>query len=71
MGLTQNQHWKEQIKNLFKIFFLEKEVNRKGLKLDNMSLDEMDNLWNESKKYIHEFLNPNVDKILKFDNINI
>ena len=31
----------------------------------------MDNLWTNQKKYIHEFLNPNVDKILKFNNKNI
>ena len=30
--------------------FLEKEVDRKGLNLDSMSLEEMDNLWKESKK---------------------
>ena len=30
--------------------FLEKEVYRKGLNLDSMSLEEMDNIWNESKK---------------------
>ncbi len=30
--------------------FLEKEVNRKGLNLDSMSLEEMENIWNESKK---------------------
>ena len=30
--------------------FLEKEVNRKGLNLDDMSLEEMDEIWNESKK---------------------
>tara|TARA_B100001057_G_scaffold498543_1_gene605865 strand:- start:757 stop:1527 length:771 start_codon:yes stop_codon:yes gene_type:complete len=30
--------------------FLEKEVNRKGLKLDSMNLEEMENIWNESKK---------------------
>ena len=37
-------------KFILRFSFLEKEVNRKGLKLDNMSLEEMDNLWNESKK---------------------
>tara|TARA_X000000950_G_scaffold102746_1_gene129756 strand:- start:12277 stop:12963 length:687 start_codon:yes stop_codon:yes gene_type:complete len=30
--------------------FLEKEVNRKGLNLDSMNLEEMENIWNESKK---------------------
>ena len=37
-------------KFILRFSFLEKEVNRKGLKLDNMNLEEMDNLWNESKK---------------------
>ena len=37
-------------KFILRFSFLEKEVNRKGLKLDNMSLEEMDKLWNESKK---------------------
>jgi len=37
-------------KFILRFSFLEKEVNRKGLKLDNMSLEEMDNLWNKSKK---------------------
>ena len=30
--------------------YLEKEVNRKGLNLDSMNLEEMENIWNESKK---------------------
>lgn len=30
--------------------FLEKEVNRKGLNFDSMNLEEMENIWNESKK---------------------
>ena len=37
-------------KFILRFSFLEKEVNRKGLKLENMSLEEMDKLWNESKK---------------------
>ena len=37
-------------KFILRFSFLEKEVNRKGSKLENMSLEEMDKLWNESKK---------------------
>ena len=37
-------------KFILRFSFLEKEVNRKGLKLENMSIEEMDKLWNESKK---------------------
>ena len=29
--------------------FLEQEVSRKGLNLDNMNLEEMDKIWNKSK----------------------
>jgi XTP/dITP diphosphohydrolase len=30
--------------------YIEKQASLKGLKLENMTLDEMDALWNEAKK---------------------
>ncbi len=39
-------------KFIHRFSFIEQEANQKGIELDKMSLQEMDSLWEESKKYI-------------------
>ena len=43
--------------------FLENEIKEKGLKFESMNLQEMDEIWNKSKKCILNFIFLNLCKL--------